>query len=422
MIIEDLQYLYGISDNIIKKHLSELQRVLNLQQEKNIQRNLNLSVSQNVKKKLFKICIASYGFGIGGGELVPVTLANAFRERGHHITFLVIQNGDNKESPVLKSRLRPDIPVLHWNNCSANFQQIIKDYGFDLINSHNVAVEYNLFTHGVNPSVPYISTLHGGYETVPNLLTKEFITFLSQSVAAWLYLSEKNIAPLKMNGIKGAKFVKIFNAIPPLSKQSEEISGIRSKLGLSHNSIILVLASRAINDKGWDIAIETTKLLRNEINNDVRLVLIGDGENFKDFKVIADDKPYVHFLGRVNDIRTIIGDCDIGIFPSTYVGESFPLFILECFASGLPVVATDVGSIREIMTSENGEIAGGLISPKQNKELMVNEFADAIIQMIKNPETLKSAKFYAHKRAEYYNFDKLVDRYLEVFREVTKRK
>jgi glycosyltransferase involved in cell wall biosynthesis len=424
MILEDLRALYGISEEVVGRHTKELLRILNLNGtagRENGNGPLPKSIRPaNVSDKL-KICVASYGFRIGGGELVPIILANALRRLGHHITFLVMEaNLPGDESP-LRPKLRPDIPVLKWEDCESRFESVVKEFGFDVINSHNVAVEYSLFRQRIQPGVPYVASLHGGYETVPDLLTQDFISYLSRTVDMWLYLAEKNIALLVSNGLKNARFDKIFNAAITDSHKTNPDSGVRDGLRLPEDSVVLVLASRAIKAKGWGIAIDVTRRLRSETGRDIRLVLIGDGEDLQAIKESATDAPYVHFTGRLEDVGGIIHDCDFGIFPSTYEGESFPLFILECFAAGLPVITTDVGAIREMMLTEAGEVAGSLISPGQERELIVREMADALGEMLCDQESLDAARVHARERADHYSINKLVDKYLEIFDSISVR-
>jgi glycosyltransferase involved in cell wall biosynthesis len=363
-------------------------------------------------KRPLKICIASYGFGIGGGELAPIVLANALRSGGHHVTFLVMHR--EVPDPSLRGRLLSDIPVLNWDNCGSRFTNVAKQYGFDVINSHNVAVEHEFFLRGIVPGIPYVATLHGGYETVPGLLTKEFIAYLDRTVDRWLYLADKNVEPLLTHGLQG-RFTKVFNAAPAPLSLRQATSGLRSALRAGEDAIVLVLASRAIYAKGWDIAIEATKRVRSHTGCDAHLLLIGDGEDFRTFQTAARDAPYVHLWGPSSNAERLIGECDLGVFPSTYVGESFPLFVLECFAAGLPVIATDVGAIREMMTTEDAGIAGVLIPVSDDRGVLVERFAAAISALVRDKGSIRIAASHAVSRAKHYDIDRLVQIYLDAF-------
>lgn len=120
-------------------------------------------------------------------------------------------------------------------------------------------------------------------------------------------------------------------------------------------------------------------------NNGARLVFAGDhaeGEatyqyNLEQYvsEVGLDDS--VKFLGWVDNIPRLLREADVFVLPSE--NEGFPRSILEAFAAGLPVVATDAGGTEEIVTDgENGfvvsvndreELRGRLVRLMEDKEL-----------------------------------------------------
>ena len=51
------------------------------------------------------------------------------------------------------------------------------------------------------------------------------------------------------------------------------------------------------------------------------------------------------FLGKINTPVRYFKCFDMGIFPTTFLGETFPLFLFKYFQAGLPVITTDIGEI-----------------------------------------------------------------------------
>lgn len=107
--------------------------------------------------------------------------------------------------------------------------------------------------------------------------------------------------------------------------------------------------------KGQDIAIETARLLIDEGHN-VRLNLIGDGKERGTFEKLAkrlniEDKVIFHgnIVNKL-DIRNILSNSDVFIFPSH--SEGLPRVIIEAMACSLPVVASNVDGIPELIDSE----------------------------------------------------------------------
>ena len=88
----------------------------------------------------------------------------------------------------------------------------------------------------------------------------------------------------------------------------------------------------------------------------------------------------------------IIRQCDLAIFPTTYIGESFPLFLVECFVAAVPVVATDVGSIREMLTTDDGRVAGAVVPASADRERLAADVAREAAALVADPRALAAAR------------------------------
>lgn len=98
-----------------------------------------------------------------------------------------------------------------------------------------------------------------------------------------------------------------------------------------------------------------------------------------------------HALGFVRDIENLYPALDIAVSPSRGRGEGIPLRVQEAMAHGLPVVATDVGGIREIIT--DGE--DGIIVPPRNPAAL----ADALARLVKDEALRRRLGAAARARA-----------------------
>ena len=116
---------------------------------------------------------------------------------------------------------------------------------------------------------------------------------------------------------------------------------------------------------------------------DAAFVIAGEGELMPGLRElatelgIADD---VHFIGRCDDVASLLFASHIGVLSSR--AEGFANAILEYMAAGLPVVATDVGGVREAIVE--GET--GYIVPSGDDEQM----AERIIQILSNDENARA--------------------------------
>ena len=134
-------------------------------------------------------------------------------------------------------------------------------------------------------------------------------------------------------------------------------SNIRYELGLSSDSILIIMASNILPAKGQLDLIKCISFLSDEFKN-IHLLIAGTGvdsspDSNKYFKEIQDYvntkniNHCVHFIGWRNDIRDIYKNSDIYI--STSYSESFPDAVREAMLASLPVIVTDVGGTRELV-------------------------------------------------------------------------
>ena len=90
------------------------------------------------------------------------------------------------------------------------------------------------------------------------------------------------------------------------------------------------------------------------VKNDAALLVIGDGSEMEKLVREAENLslgPNLHFLGRREDARDIVMQCDIMALSSDT--EQMPLAVLEGMDAGLPVVSTRVGDVEQIVAPEN---------------------------------------------------------------------
>lgn len=136
---------------------------------------------------------------------------------------------------------------------------------------------------------------------------------------------------------------------------------------------------------------------------DARLLLIGEGRLKNE--IIEKVKNYglenaVHFLGKRNDVQQIMACCDAFALPSLI--EGLPGVILEAFINRLPVLAYDVGGIKEIVINNK---TGWLV--EKNDE---DAFVESLIQCLeKKPENIiDSAK---HLAVKAYSINEIAKRF-----------
>jgi glycosyltransferase involved in cell wall biosynthesis len=115
----------------------------------------------------------------------------------------------------------------------------------------------------------------------------------------------------------------------------------------------------------------------------------------------------VEFIGKVTGLtkEQFLLDADILVLPSW--SEGFPLVILEAMSAGVPVIATDVGAIPEVVVDN----VTGILVEKQNPQ----QLASAILRLVENPDLRRRMGEEGRKRyREFYTFQHCANRLIEV--------
>lgn len=160
--------------------------------------------------------------------------------------------------------------------------------------------------------------------------------------------------------------------------------------------MVFISTSRLVKDKGIRELIEAFKLVEAK---DVLLRLCGDGPDADYFKTLASGVQNIEFLGHVNNVTEMLQKSDVLVHPTYH--ESFGLSLVEAEMCNLPIIASGVGSIPEIV--EDG-VSGILVRPKS-----VTDLANAMRQLIKNPkQRTDMGKAGRQIYLSKFQFDKIV--------------
>ena len=414
MILKDLQALYEPDAKALVDHVRSLLVHFPDLTYADLVKRLSSGAPDAQPPRKLRICIAAHSFAIGGGELVPLELANALKQRGHHITYLVMEQHVAAVQGTLRKRLQSGIAIVHWQDVCGDLPGFFKRYGLQVLNSHNISVESRLCAASQDIQVPYIGSLHGGYEASPEYATPELLAYASRNVDKWFYLGEKNKVVLVTAGVPEDRFVRSFNALPEAIDSDLNTDSFRSAYNVDPNAFIFVICSRASEDKGWQIAVDVIARL-NKRGYQAHLVLIGDGPDAKGLRQRNEYLPFVTFLGHVNHPSQLLPCFDLGIFPSLFSGETFPLFLLECFRARLPVISTDIGEIPYILNQHAEASPGIMVDHRQSREQIVRDMVDAAIQVIENAKTFDSMRKQTETTLRRFSFEALIDQYESVF-------
>jgi glycosyltransferase involved in cell wall biosynthesis len=159
-------------------------------------------------------------------------------------------------------------------------------------------------------------------------------------------------------GMAADRVVLIHNGIA--GRDGGDGGAVRRELGLSGHAPVLLQTATLRPQKAVEVMIAATALLRRT-HPDVRLLVAGEGDTaaLREVAAAHGAADAVALLGPRGDVPDLLAAATVGVLSSDF--EGMPLAVLEYMAAGLPVVATGVGGVPEIV--RDGE-TGFLVAPR----------------------------------------------------------
>jgi glycosyltransferase involved in cell wall biosynthesis len=241
-----------------------------------------------------------------------------------------------------------------------------------------------------------------GHIPLPSPVRNAHILFALRQVDRLITPSRYVAAQYAANGIPKDKITVIQNGIDTENFAPGQRNTARLTLGfIGHLG----------KHKGLDVLLHALSLMDA---SKVRLLVVGTGEDAERFQTMCRERgldPYVTFYGHVENhrIATFYQQIDVLVVPSVWP-ENSPVTITEAMASGIPVIASDVGGIGELV--EDG-VTGYLIPLRDSLAI-----AERIGRFLARPELLKAMGERALAKIQAYQMRQQVERIVGVYREV----
>jgi glycosyltransferase involved in cell wall biosynthesis len=328
--------------------------------------------------------------GIGGSERHLLTLLPALAERGVDIRFLGLDDPARAPDPFYEALTVPyervpaprDVdPVLAWRVRRAARQA-------DLVHTHLVHAD----VYGALGARRLVSTKHnddpfraGAFRFVERALVRR----TSRVIAITSSLARFQIERV---GLPAWKIEVIHYGLDDLP----QTWGTNPPDAVPPDAKVLLCVCRLERQKGVDVAINAMRDIPG-----AHLVVLGEGPERVELERLAGER--VHLLGRVPDVAAWLCRASLLVHPVRW--EGFGLALLEAMLASLPVVATNVSSIPEIVV--DGE-TGLLVAPNDPRAL-----AAAINRVVDDPSDYGER---GRERAQQdFSVAKMADRTLAVY-------
>ncbi|MEX2215032.1 MAG: glycosyltransferase [Phycisphaeraceae bacterium] len=210
-------------------------------------------------------------------------------------------------------------------------------------------------------------------------------------------------------GVPKDRLTYIHNAIEPDDYQRQHtIREARHEMGIWPDAIVMGVVSRLSVEKGVDRAIDTLAALSPTYPK-LELHIVGDGPEYDRVKKQAATlgvSERVKFWGWQSDSRRYFETFDFLLLPSHT--EGFPNVVLEAMAMGVPVAATDVGGVSELLKFGR---RGVILDPK-HQDTWATHIAPLVVSEDRRSELSRQGRRRIEK---YYSFAQRMEKVLAIY-------
>ncbi len=204
---------------------------------------------------------------------------------------------------------------------------------------------------------------------------------------------------LRVEGVDDGKILVIPNGIDTRAFEAHRYSS-------TPRHIMMIACLR--EEKRIDVLVRSMPRIL-ERHPDARLTLAGDGTCREALTTLVRELGVgerVTFLGHRDDVPALLQDADVFVLPSR--SEAFPNSIMEAMAAGVPVVASDVGGIPELVRDQ---VTGRLVPPGN-----VDALSNALLTLLGNPQQVEEFGRAGRRVIEQtYSFDRMVEQFQTLY-------
>jgi len=367
----------------------------------------------------FRIGICCYPTA-GGSGVVATELGKHLAERGHSVAFVSYSN------PLRLGELPPRVcyhevdqdshPLMqqfpHSLTLTAKMVEVARTHRLQILHVH-YAIPFAaaaIIARQIAPELglKVITTLHGTDITLvgssPSLkpVTQWSIEQSDAVTAVSRYLQEETYRQLPVR----QRIDVVHNFIDPDRHGARVPSCIPQKA--SERQVTLMHISNFRPLKRVDDVVRVFERVHRKM--DSRLVLVGDGPEYGRVRELVDSLGLtgsVRYVGVVDEVASLLAAADVLLLPSST--ESFGLVALEAMASGVPVVASAVGGLPEVV--EHG--VTGFLAPVGDVEAM----ADYCLEILEDcGEARRYSKAARERATRLFDYRFIVPQYEAIYR------
>ncbi|MGA3696897.1 glycosyltransferase family 4 protein [Enterobacteriaceae bacterium TYF_5] len=355
---------------------------------------------------------------IGGAQIHVRDLSIEINKQGHQALVIVGESGaltkqleENNIDYIIEPRLKRNISPINDLLCALHLRSTLKKISPDLVSLHSSKAGIVGRLALIKSNIPCVFTAHGwAFADGVSNINKKLYIFIEKIFSHFckkiitVSKQDKDLA-LKYNVTTSKHQIVVHNGIPDRShlfpKSNKFDNNIKlitvARFSAQKDHISLLNALAKIKNKNWTLNLIGKGPLENEIKDQASYLGLSDK---------------INFLGERSDVSYLLSQSDIFILPSNW--EGLPRSIIEAMSFSLPIIASNVGGVNEMVSDKNG-----FLIPRNDIELLGN----AINELITN-KTLREAQGY-NSRIIYesgFNFERMFDKTYSIYNELISEK
>jgi glycosyltransferase involved in cell wall biosynthesis len=352
---------------------------------------------------------------VGGAEVLAARLARQLRDQCRFVFACLDELGTLGEElqdegfPVEVLGRRPGLD----GRCAWRLARILRRERVDLVHAH----QYTPFFYGMMGRFlyrrpPVLFTEHGrhypDYPRRKRMLANRLLLRRCDRVVG---VGEAVRQALIHNeGIPDRRAGVIYNGIDtaPFIDAGDDRAAVRREIDVGPDDLVLLLVARLDYLKDHATALRTLERVIRQ-RPQTRLVLVGAGPERAKIEELVEQYQlanHLRFLGLRKDIPRLLRAADL--FLLTSISEGIPLTLIEAMAGSLPVVATRVGGVGEVVAEDET----GLLAPAGDDASL----AGHILRLAADPDLRQAMGRQGRRRAEaMFSESQMHAQYLELY-------
>lgn len=291
---------------------------------------------------------------------------------------------------------------LRW---TGRLRALLTRGNFDIVHSHlpYAAALGRLVAATVPPRVGLVYTEHCVWDQVarPTRVLNRLTIGLDDRVLAVSEASRQALPPAQRRRasvvVHGIELESIDEAV---LRRVELRASVRAELGLADDEVLSLTVANFRAQKGYDVLLHAARAVVDR-KVPVRFAAAGEGPLRRDLENQRSDlslERHVLFLGARTDVPRLLAAADMFVLPSRY--EGLPLALMEAVSIGVPVIATAVSGLPDILTNERNAL---LVAPEQPHAL-----AEAITRLASDPALRASLSTASRTLSERFDVRRCV--------------